>query len=125
MILWRAADNDYIGHTASFASCRIDAEAYLDNAGFGGSTLFQTEVEPENVLDLYDSADSIEDLLTALGMDELPSHVVADSADVAVCQLQSELEAAGFEWVRVRDTYPTDCETWTFISGDEPEVIEV
>ncbi|GIV50958.1 MAG: hypothetical protein KatS3mg038_1479 [Candidatus Kapaibacterium sp.] len=46
MHLWRAAHNSRIFRGACFAQDRRDAEAYLDNPGFGGPRLFCVEVQP-------------------------------------------------------------------------------
>lgn len=129
MILWRAADDDSIDHTASFSACREHAEAYLRNPGFGGRVLHRArvQIDPAALLDLYDlsSDDAVQALLSRISMDRVPAHAIGLTADVLAPQLQSELEAAGIQWVRVRDTYPDDCETYIWISGDEPELVAV
>ncbi|GIV50238.1 MAG: hypothetical protein KatS3mg038_2201 [Candidatus Kapaibacterium sp.] len=51
MKLWRAAHNSRVFRGACFAQDRRDAEAYLDNPGFGGPRLFCVEVQPTHVLD--------------------------------------------------------------------------
>ena len=68
MILWRAANDDYISDSASFAECRESAELYLNNPGFGGSTLYYAEVEISEYLDLTGS-DAMELLQATLGSD--------------------------------------------------------
>lgn len=59
--LWRAAQDDYVSDTTSFARRREDAEAYLDNPGFGGASLFRTRVRTtgDAVLNLYDERDAV------------------------------------------------------------------
>jgi hypothetical protein len=127
-VLWRAAQDDYIRDTASFAADREDAEAYRDNRGYGGPVLYRAEVEIDEaeVLDLYDldESDAIRAIRERTGL----PHPGAISPDVWVAWIATDLESAGIRWVRVRDTYPEGAETWTYIShadADDLELIEV
>ena len=121
--LYRAADDDYLPDGASFARSKEDAEAYLDNGNFGGSTLYSAEVKPKNVLDLYDlsSSKALQTLCNAVGVE----HPGAIGAEEFAPMIAGRIRAAGFDWVRVRDSFPEDCETWQFYGGDEPELVEV
>lgn len=122
--LWRAAEDDSISDSASFAAERGCAEAYLDNPGFGGSTLYRADVEIDDsrVLDLYDLGEDrgLERLR------EITPHCPTGAIDVceAVPRISYELRDAGYDWVRVRDNHPADCETWIFVGGldAEPEM---
>lgn len=121
--LWRAADDDMIIDTASFAASRAAAEAYLNNGPFGGKTLYRArvEIEPSALLDLFESADPVAEIVAATGL----PHPGAINADEWVPRIGAELQDAGYEWVRVRDTYPAGSETWTFVGIDDPDMEEV
>lgn len=130
MELWRAANDDGISDTVSFARRREDAERYHDNPGFGGARLYRAvvEVPAMEVLDLHgmSKAQAIRALARATGLD-----LDGETADVLVCSspaVQDALVARGVRWVRVVDTYPAGCETWTYISRsdrDDPDMEEV
>ena len=124
MKLYRAADSDYIpADSCSFAESIEAAEHYLNNPGYGGSTLWVTEVDADDVLDL--TGDDAEELLSdivnvkrygAIGIDEL------------VPRIAEQLCKAGIQWVRVNESYPEDTITWIYVGGscgDEPELEEV
>jgi hypothetical protein len=123
MKLYRAADTDILTGPTSFAADLDCARAYLDNPGFGGSTLYQVDVEPESVLDLTDESDQLDALVELTGIDmgsTTADHMLAHEHVVA------SLVELGYTWVRLTDTYPDDCETWTWLySGDEPEMEEM
>ena len=123
MRLWRAANDDHIGDSASFAESREDAEAYRDNPGFGGCTLYYADVEPADVLDLTGDGAMV-DLLAALGSDH---DYGAIGVDELVPRVAGRLCDAGYQWVRVLESYPADTITWIYVGGvmgDEPELIE-
>ena len=123
MILWRAANDDYISDSASFATDRETAEAYLDNPGYGGDTLYYADVEPSAVLDLT-GPDAMARLLDALDSDH---DYGAIGVDELAPRLADRLCQAGYQWVLVRESYPADTTTWIYVggsSGDEPELIE-
>ena len=124
MILWRAANDDHISDSASFAETREVAEAYLANPGFGGSALYFAEVEPSDVLDLTGD-DAMRRLLDAIGS---VHDYGAIGVDELVPRLAAELCDAGYQWVRVRESYPVGTITWIYVGGcmgDEPGMIEV
>jgi hypothetical protein len=123
MILWRAANDDHISDSCSFAELRESAEAYLDNPGFGGDTLYSTEVEIDDYLDLTGD-DAMERLLEALGSDH---DYGAIGIDELVPRVASLLADAGVQWVKVAESFPADTITWIYVggvSGDEPELVE-
>ena len=123
MILWRAAGDDHISDSASFAETRETAEAYLGNPGFGGETLYYTDVEIEDYLDLTGD-DAMADLLSAIDSD---SDYGAIGVDELVPRIADKLCDAGYQWVKVNESFPRDTTTWIYVGGvmgDEPELIE-
>lgn len=122
--LWRAADSETIVDCASFAVSREVAETYLQNPGFGGGTLYRTEVEidADSLLDLYDVSEA-EAMDTICDLCNL-SHPGAIGVDEWVPRISYEIREAGIEWVRVRESYPADTETWIFVGEDDPELEE-
>ena len=118
MILWRAANDDYISDAASFAETREVAEAYLDNRGFGGSNLYRADVSPRDVLDL--TSDGLATLMSVLDRD---SDWGAIGVDELVPRLASQLCDRGYQWAKVCESYPQYTTTWIYIGGgcgDEP-----
>jgi len=118
--IYRASDfcDARIGY--SFAADRETAEAYRDNPGFGGDTLFVADVELTGVLDLTESTDPWADLAEAAGMDLDQSRYAHHFArvlptDDSVCEA---LAAAGYHWVRFRDDYPVGAETLIPVSEE-------
>ena len=45
--------------------------------------------------------------------------------DEWIPRIADKLADAGIEWVRVRESYPADSETYIFVGGDDPELEEV
>lgn len=120
--LWRAADDDIVVDTASFSVSREAAELYLDNPGFGGAKLWTAKVsiEESQLLDLYDLADdaAFAAICDLTGL----THPGAIGVDEWVPRISYELRDAGIAWVRVRESYPVDSETWIFVGQDDPEM---
>ncbi len=119
MILWRAANDDHISDSASFAESREVAEFYLDNAGFGGDTLYYADVEIDDYLDLTGD-DAMADLLAALDSDH---DYGAIGVDELVPRVAGKLCDAGIQWVKVNESFPSDTTTWIYVGGvmgDEP-----
>lgn len=121
MKLYRAADDDIITDTASFAETLETAQAYLSNPGFGGRSLWVADIEPQNVLDLTTETDPVQALADVLGV----RHPGAIGADEWVPRVADEIAATGYEWVRVCESYPADTITWIWIGGDEPEMTTI
>ncbi len=123
MTLYRAANDETIVGSASFAESREVAELYRDNPGFGGQNLYRAivEIDPATVLDLVDAPDAIETLM-AVANQPNPGAI---GADEWAPQLWSELRDAGHEWVRVRESYPEESITWIFVGSDDPELEEI
>lgn len=123
MILWRAASDDHISDSASFAETREAAEHYLNNPGFGGDTLYTADVDPCDVLDLTGD-DAMADLLAAIDSDH---DYGAIGVDELVPRIADKLCDAGIQWCKVRESYPEDTITWIYVGGacgDEPELVE-
>ena len=124
LTLYRAADDDTWSDCASFSESLSAAREYLDNPGFGGSCLWTTTV------DINLDSDSVLDI-TGMGADEAieaimaridASHPGAIRADEWVPRVSYELRDSGVEWVRVRESFPTDTITWIFVGDDDPEL---
>jgi hypothetical protein len=126
--LYRAADEDLIVDVASFAAAREDAEAYLDDPGFGGSTLYRAEVtySEDQVLDVRSGRDDrqCERVLAAAAAQTGSPGQSVDSL-LAEPRIVDALTARGYRWVRLTDSYPAGAETWTWLGvGDDPEMVE-
>lgn len=121
--LYRAADDCFVTDCASFSADIDVARAYLSNPGFGGRTLFVAEVDLDSarVLDLYDERDPVQTLVDLLDL----HHPGAIGADEWVPRICDKLANAGYEWVRVRESYPADAVTYIWVGGDDPDLEEV
>lgn len=130
MTVYRAAEDDYIPPgSASFSPDQDVAEAYRDNPGFGGPTLFRAEVpvpREEEILRLYDHRDPIQAIADEAGLPN-PGAITPDVWVGRDPEVQDALRAKGYQWVEVMDTYPEGARTWIWIgdSENEPELEEV
>lgn len=126
--LWRAADDDYVTDAASFARNRADAETYFDNPGYGGSLLWQTQVQvdPDLVLNLYEEQDPVSFVAELLDVHH-PGAIGIEEWIPMTVEVQEGLRDAGYEWVVVRDSFPQGAETWLWIGSfeDEPVLVNV
>lgn len=119
--LHRAANSDLILVGFSLAENLDDAEAYLDNPGFGGSKLWVTDVSIDDgkVLDLAEEDDCWTALSAVLGYDVEPSRhqftVGRIFSDDDICEQLAEL---GYDWVRFTDDFPEDCITYIPVSAE-------
>lgn len=122
--LYRAADDDMIVGTASFAETLETAREYLDNPGFGGDRLWTTtvEIDDSTLLDLSGDNNAIGTVCALLGC-EHPGAIGIDEWVPMI--VSSDLAALGYEWVRVRESFPADTVTWIFIGSDDPELEEI
>lgn len=115
--LYRATDDDYPTQPTAFAAEIESAREYLDNPGFGGSTLYRTtvEVDADEVLDVRSERDDAQ--LAALVRASGRAHPGAMTADMYAMQPSTVegLVAAGYRWVRIIDTYPVGSETWIWL----------
>jgi len=119
--LWRAAKDDYVDTGSSFAESRSAAEIYLDNAGFGGSTLYKTSirVEEDQILDL--TGVSVGYVARRFGMQH-PGAIGLDEWLPRSPALQDALRQAGFLWVLVPESFPAGETTWIWVGNfDDPE----
>lgn len=125
--LYRAADSDTITGPAAFAADVEDARSYLDNPGFGGATLYRTEIEcdDDHVLDVRGADDAQLDALIGVSGCSSPGAMTAD-AYVMQDHVAAALVEHGYRWVRILDTYPIGAETWVYLyDGEDPEMVEV
>lgn len=122
VVLFRAANSATWSDCASFAETEETTRLYLDNPGFGGNRLWRTEVEPANVLDLSSDQDAIQTLADLLGL----QHPGAIGVDEWVPRVCGQIQAAGYDWVRVQESYPQNTVTWVWVgpSEREPELEE-
>jgi len=131
--LYRAANTPAMNlDSTSFARSKECAEAYRDNPPFGGSHLYKVtlDVDDREILDLtYDVPSWL-----AAHMDV--GAATTDWLITAAAQerAQQKILARGYRWVKVRDTYPVDCETWVLLTNPsdwyaedvvEPKMIEI
>jgi len=130
--LYRAAKDDAIVGTPSFARRIEDAREYMDNPSFGGGCLYSADVETPrgSVLDLTD-AGSMDEQLSILAAKVEMDYPGATTADVWVQMdpmVSERLLEAGYLWLVVTDTYPVGCETWVWLGSmdaDEPTLTEI
>lgn len=125
--LWRAAQDDYVDTGYSFAESREDAEAYLDNPGFGGAHLYRTRVElPEGtVVDL--TSKTVRQITRSFGLSD-PGAIGLDEWLPRTPNALDALRAKGFLWALVTESYPADSTTWIWLGAgadDEPVLEEV
>jgi hypothetical protein len=133
--LWRATDRDdpVLGQDTAWAEDRGCAEAYLDNPGFGGNSLWQAEVEvdPGSVLDLTD--DPWRGLARAVWRDgewrgtrggRHPGNL-RDLADDLGSSYGFVHDAWEYRWIRFRDDFPRGCITWVWLGEDGIEARRV
>ena len=121
--LYRAADDDILTDCGSFAESLDSARAYLANPGYGGRRLWSADVtvDASVVLDLTEESDPAGVVAARIGA----LHPGAIGADEYVPRVSYELRAAGVEWVRVCESYPTDTITWIWVGGDDPEMTAI
>lgn len=129
MDLWRAAKDDYLDTPCSFAARREDAEEYMRNRGYGGPRLYRVSIEapaPERVLDLVglSTTKAILAIVEACGWDPETDHPGAVGPEEWVMwqTTANALVERGYRWVRVTDSYPEGCETWTLLQDDDCDV---
>lgn len=123
--LWRAADDDFVRQGTAFAERRQDAEVYLDNPGFGGSSVWRARVvltEPASVMDFRGM--STAEAAAGLGLAD-PGAIGIDEWLPRSQRALDALEQAGVHWALVDESFPEGTTTWIWISGDEPELESV
>lgn len=121
--LWRAADDQFISGSASFAARRQDAEAYLAgrNPGYGGEKLWRLDIEATGVLDLAGHRDPIGRLCRIAGC-ERPGATGADEWVASAGYVREALAAAGYRWVCVDESYPEETVTWIWVGADPTDI---
>ena len=124
--LYRAANDDYISQGFSFATSRATAQAYLDNPGFGGATIFRTRIYvTEEVIDL--TSWSVRKLAHHLGFSD-PGAIGIDEWLPRTPDALQALREEGFLWALVSESFPRDTITWIWLGtseDEEPELYEV
>jgi hypothetical protein len=125
LTLWRAAPDDYVPDAASFARRRADAEAYLDNRGFGGPSLWKSRIttSERRVLNLYDEQEPVTFVAELLDLPH-PGAIGVEEWIPTRPEVQEGLAAAGYDWVVVRDSFPEGAEAWLWVGpfAREPEL---
>lgn len=125
MRLYRAGDCSFCYQPTSFAVDIDDAREYLDNPGFGGDTLYyiDIDIDDDKVLDLSEERDQVEALSVLTDI-----HMGAVTADYMLSHghVVDKLIEMGYTWVCLMDTYPENCETWTWLgNGEDLDLEEV
>lgn len=124
--LYRAADDDCVSVCYSFAREREHAEAYRDNPGFGGETLYRVRLDLGRVLDLTDEGDEWEALSEIVGEEVQPSRWQYHFAStLTTCtDMAARVAAAGYDWVCFRDDHPEGCVTYVPLTAAAAEAAE-
>ena len=124
-VLYRAANDDIITDCAAFAETPEAAKVYLDNPGYGGAHLYRADVDiaEAELLDLVDCDNPVGEIGRVTGLGD-PGAI---GVDEWVPRISYDLREAGFNWVRVNESYPAGTVTWIYVgSGDiDMEPIEV
>lgn len=107
--LYRAADDSDISAPCCFGETIETALAYLDAGQYGGSTLYQVDVELSDVLDLIGHADELQAVCDLIGT----SHPGATSAcEYVMGQVVADrIAALGYRWIRVTEIHPAGAVT--------------
>ena len=124
--IYRATDNPTATKGAHFAESRIDAEAYLDNQGYGGATVYEYSVDDANVLRCDSVTELVEIYMSSLDADDDRSadDIRSDWTDSGISYVHDALEqvdglvdllAKEYDWVVFVDSYPDDCTTWRYL----------
>lgn len=124
--IYRAADDDSATMDTSFAERLEDAQAYLNNPGFGGAQVwrFEVEIEDENLLDFtVDERAAWRRIAQVLGksieqVEDGGQGIVHPFFDNATMDELESLAEAGIMWVRYEDSYPAGCITMRYIGDD-------
>src|SRR5512133_2988974 len=125
--LYRAADDEDISTGTSFAECEDTAREYLDNPGFGGRSIYSTEitVSDDQIVDL--TGESVADVAGRCGMSD-PGAIGVDEWLPRTGAAMESLRAAGYLWALVAESFPRGTTTWIWLGGvedSEPELAEV
>jgi hypothetical protein len=125
--LYRAANDDYVNQGFSFATNRTTAEAYLDNPGFGGASIFRCRIDvpEEQVIDLTNW--SVRKLAKNLGFND-PGAIGLDEWLPRTPSALDTLREKGYLWALVAESFPHETTTWIWLGtseDNEPELIEL
>jgi hypothetical protein len=127
--LYRASNHTDTPVFTCFAKEQEDAEAYLDNPGFGGDTLYRVSIKLGKVLDLTGTdgllpqcrelleeagfdRDEVEDICNGAGFEcvgDLPAHVSR--------RVLEAVKALGETYgaVKFTDSFPANCTTYMLL----------
>lgn len=116
--LYRAAEDDYVSRGFSFSEDMDAAKAYMNNPGFGGRNLYEVSVPSGKVLDLTEAQDPWSRLSKIVGFDVSPDMAQGHIARVVptMDNVVDALSAAGYDWVRLYDDFPSGSVTWQILS---------
>ena len=127
--LYRAANDGYASQGSSFAETIETAQAYLNNPGFGGASLWRFDVAtPANqVLDLRGKSTS--EVATFLG-EEDPGAIGVEEwlpRSPAACDAARE---KGYLWAQVDESFPEGTTTWIYLGSmdmddEDPEGVTI
>jgi hypothetical protein len=122
--LWRAAKDDYIEQGTSFAPKKSTAKAYLDNPGFGGSSLYKAtvDIDKQPVLDM--TGWTWRDVRVRLDV-ETPFGIGIDEWLPRDPRMLDRIRTLGYLWAKVDESYPQGEVTWIWVGtddDDEPEL---
>jgi hypothetical protein len=125
--LWRAAKDDYIDTGYSFAEDEETASAYLDNPGFGGTTLWKARIRfsEDEVLDL--TGHTLEQARRLAGVPSSRGAIEIDEWLPREPGVQAAFREQGYLWALVTESYPEGTTTWIWLGtsdDDEPELEE-
>ena len=130
--LWRASNNNKTFEGMSLAEDIETAEIYLNNPGFGGNTIYFTNVDYNNmnIIEL----ENFHDLCRAMEIEDwdecndLVFRVDGGNIAGAIPQLKKvreKLKQEGYDWVKVAEDYPYGTTTWQPISQKAVESINI
>lgn len=133
--LYRATDRPDIGEGAAFAADESDAEAYLDNPGYGGGQLrsHTTTVDPDTVLSFVKGRrDGVpHGLMKPRPFDDLAEVLEKDVDDLKMDyensieraidspKIRAQLRKQGYEWAVYEDTFPEQTTAWVYLGKEK------
>ena len=120
--LWRAANDAYVEQGTSFAPKKSTAEAYLDNPGYGGATLYKTSVDLAKQPALDMTGWTWRDVRVKLDV-KTPSGIGIDEWLPRDPRMLDQIRSLGYFWAKVDESYPQGEVTWIWCGtsdDDEP-----
>ena len=118
--LHRASDDSSVNSGTSFSEDHKVAKHYqLHNSGFGGSKLYSISIPKGKVLDIT-SGNPWKALSNHSGIEVNPheyDHYIDRVFPTENHGIAESLEAKGFDWVRLNESYPSNSITWQPVSS--------